>query len=66
MILPIDKQERAVTDILQVLRIANDASLDEAKEYFEDIRDRLNEAEEDPDDILAEYNLEPDYLFEFL
>jgi len=46
--------------------IANDYSREEALEEISSMRERILNEGENPDDILYEYGLEPDYVMDLL
>jgi hypothetical protein len=46
--------------------MANDYSPEEAKEAIEEMRNRVLNDGEDPDEVLYEYGLEPDYVMDIL
>ena len=64
------KQKRKVesgNQIVNVLIARDHMSKTEAIAYLQDVRDRFNPLEDDPEEILAyEFGLEPDYIFDLL
>lgn len=43
-----------------------DLSKDEAKEIIEEMRKRVHEDNEDPEEVLHEEGLEPDYILDLI
>jgi hypothetical protein len=54
-----------MTTIERILVTRDELSSQEAKEVLTELRERFNEGE-DPDELLYEIGLEPDYLFELI
>ena len=54
----------AMNEIIRILMDRDDYSRAEAEETFYDMCERA--IDEDPEEILAEYELEPDYIFEII
>lgn len=54
-----------MTELLKVLMEREDCSENEAQEMIDDMREQIEEGE-DPEEVLFEYGLEPDYLFDLI
>lgn len=52
-------------EIITILMKRDELSLTEAKEIFRDMIDAVNEGD-DPEEVLYEYNLEPDYVLDLI
>lgn len=52
-------------ELLKALMYSQDFTLKEAKEELKEMQNRIFEGE-DPEEILREYYLEPDYIFDLL
>jgi polyhydroxyalkanoate synthesis regulator phasin len=52
--------------LLKALMEGQDLSRDEAKEIIEEMRKRVHEDNEDPEEVLHEEGLEPDYIHDIL
>jgi hypothetical protein len=52
--------------LLKALMDGQDLSRDEAKEIIEEMKTRVHEENEDPEEVLYEYSLEPDYIHDIL
>lgn len=56
-----------MTGLERVLVERDGLSLEEAKKWINDVRIRIIEGEEDPEEVLLEeFGLEPDYIFDIL
>jgi len=54
-----------MNDIIHILMTRDDMSRAEAEETFYDMCDRVLEGE-DPEEILSDFDLEPDYIFDII
>lgn len=52
--------------LLKALMQGQDLSKDEAKEMIEEMRKRVREDNEDPEEVLYEEGLEPDYILDLI
>ena len=53
-------------ELLTALKNKFDYSDEEAREEFREMRRRVFRDEEDPEEVLEDYGLEPDYVFDLL
>ena len=54
-----------MTTLEKVLIVRDQLTIDEAKEIIDEMKERVLEGE-NPDDLLYEIGLEPDYVFDLL
>jgi hypothetical protein len=52
--------------LLKALMEGHDLARDEAKQMIEDMRRRVLEDNEDPEEVLYEEGLEPDYILDLI
>ena len=52
--------------LLKALMEGQDLSREEAKEIIQEMRKRVHEDNEDPEEVLYEEGLEPDYILDIL
>jgi len=52
--------------LVKALMEGHDMSRDEAKEVIEEMRIRVLDENEDPEEVLYEYGLEPDYIHDLI
>lgn len=52
--------------LLTVLIHKFNYNIEEAREEFREMRRRVFRDEEDPEEVLLDYGLEPDYIFDLL
>lgn len=52
--------------LLEALMSSQDISREEAMEILREMRNRVLYDEEDPEEVLREYGLEPDYVFDII
>lgn len=54
------------TSLIEVLISKFSYTAEEAREEFREMRRRIFRDEEDPEEVLQDYGLEPDYVFDLL
>ena len=52
--------------LLKALMEGHDLARDEAKQMIEEMRKRVHEDNEDPEEVLYEEGLEPDYILDLI
>ena len=52
--------------LLKALMEGHDLSRDEAKELIEEMRKQVHDGNEDPEEVLYEEGLEPDYIYDLI
>ena len=52
--------------LLKALMEGHDMSRDEAKEIIQEMKLRVHDEHEDPEEVLYEYGLEPDYVLDLI
>lgn len=52
--------------LIKALMEGHDLSRDEAKELIEEMRKRVHDDNEDPEEVLYEEGLEPDYIYDLI
>lgn len=57
---------KMATSLIEVLISKFNYSIEDAREEFREMRRRVFKDEEDPEEVLQDYGLEPDYVFDLL
>ncbi len=52
--------------VLALVSSGNCGNIEEAEALVDEMFERIHSDNEDPEEILAEYNLEPDYVFDII